>query len=110
MQCDKKQFLSVIDPWRGKLCIVTITSEFFNCRLGLRLTTLSVDGVLTFGGESTEKLVVDLSSADSFEFGDSRMADDSFPPLADRIIDSAVSARITGRLLVGVIFLREREE
>jgi hypothetical protein len=109
MDCDKKQFLSLLDPWRGKRCVVMVVSELMNCRLGLRLKSLSIDGVITFGEESTEQLKLDLSSADHFEFGDSRMADDSLAPLAELVFDSVVCARITGTLLVGICLLREQE-
>ena len=110
MHCDKKEFLSAIDPWRGKLCIVTITSELLNGILALRLKALSADGILTFSGDSPEKLEFDLSLADSFEFGDARMADESIREQAVLVIDAMVSARVTGRLLVGIMLLRDKQD
>jgi|SRR5579864_7246852 len=107
MECSKDEFLSLIDPWRGKRCMVTVTSKTLECRLLLQLDTLSTGCEVHFTGAfPSDQFKLDLSTADFFAFGDALMAPEPMRGNFDLAIESVVLARITGQTLVGIALLR----
>ena len=107
IECSRDEFVSLIDPWRGKRCVVTVASETLECRLLLQLDTLSTGCELHFTGAFTsDKFKLDLSTADFFAFGDALIAPEPMRGNFDLAIESVVLARITGQMLVGIALMR----
>ena len=109
MQCSKNEFFSIIDPWRGKLCFVIAVSDRVHLQFWARLETIWTNGELRFSGRVSESLDIDLSGADFFEFGDSRLAPKAIRDSFDALFESAACARVTGSQLFSIFLGRKSD-
>ena len=76
MRCSKQDFLSVIDPWRGKACFVIVLSERLELKFWAILETLDTGANVTLSGiRRPGKFLFHLGEAQDFEFGDARAID-----------------------------------
>lgn len=107
MECSKAEFLSVVDPWRGKECLLVVLTEDLNLHLSARLESLSTGAVLFFSGLPGESLRVDLARADFFEFGDARLVPEGTREDVNLLFEAAVCARVTNELMVGILLKRQ---
>ena len=100
MKCSRSEFLNVISTWRESVCAVHLHSPEINGAILVALISVSDECVEFSSHRLVERLTIDLSQADEFEFViPEREADADQADLVGRVSDEMVFARIAGKLL-----------
>lgn len=106
MQCSREEFFSILESWRGKLCLTLLTSKQAEGRFFLRVEDVSSDFSVHFVGAEGTELDIDLEEADNFEFADYRSAPGEVREMIQNNFESAIGARVTGEFALRLMLAR----
>jgi hypothetical protein len=108
MDCSRAEFLAALAPWCGRRCFLIHISRFGSLQAWLTLDSIGEDSLLMFSGSNAEDcLELHLGPAKHFEFGDSRISDESVRHSVENKFDQILLARIDEELVVTIMLPKE---